>query len=273
MEQVFSLSEQYLHAYFKKGPKQVIDQALNNQTYRQKDLEEAAKLLQRKPDDPTFLTAANLLNSARRNARQSADLNPSGFIGRVGTQYGFPGTTEQNSPVSINHNRISADGIRLLMEAFRDTFAPLPVLAKSTAATLGRLAAFAIDFNDQGQLRPERDGQGQLLPDWENKYLINSDGTIRFILRYDRRDPTKSAIISISDDKFQDIEARPRNTEAEVAGIIGKAIRGGSWGALNNEAIATLVETAAGVLAPHTLERGEWRLLAQEDPLQSATQP
>ena len=40
--------------------------------------------------------------------------------------------------------------------------------------------------------------------------------------------------------------------------MVGKAIRGGSWGALNNEAVAKVIETVAEVLACHATERAGW---------------
>jgi hypothetical protein len=272
-KQVFALGGQYFLAYFKKGGLQAVEQTISDKAEREKGLEKAAELLQRKPDDPVFLKAANLLMSELNKASRKAERKASGFIGRDGTQYGFPGTSEQDGRVSIDHNQVSADGIRLLLEAFRDTFAPLPVLVNSTAAQQGGLAQYAIAFDNQGQLIRETDADGQLLPGWEEKYQIGADGGVQLIWHFDRHDAANSATITINEDKFQKIEAHARKAEAQVAGSIGKAIRGGSWGALNNEAIATLLETAVGVVARHTAERGEWCLLAQESIAQNQHQP
>ena len=59
-------------------------------------------------------------------------------------------------------------------------------------------------------------------------------------------------------ESFMEVETRASQAETSIAGSIGKAIRGGSWGALNNEAVAKLVETAAGVIARHQMERVSW---------------
>ena len=57
---------------------------------------------------------------------------------------------------------------------------------------------------------------------------------------------------------FLEIETRASQAEATVAAAVGQAGRGASWGALNNEAVAKLVETAAGVIARHSAERTGW---------------
>lgn len=91
-------------------------------------------------------------------------------------------------------------------------------------------------------------------------YVIDFSKPVHWV--YDRRAGT-SADISIDEAGFQEIEAHSRKAEASVAGAVGKAIRGGSWGALNNEAVAKLVETAAGVVARHVTERAQWCVKAQ----------
>ncbi|MGR8930126.1 MAG: hypothetical protein ACU836_05745 [Gammaproteobacteria bacterium] len=257
-KEALDLSKDYLTAYFKKGARQVVAEELSNPEATGKLLEEVGKLLNRKADDPALTKAADIINPQLSKAGQKIARKGSGFVGRDGTQYGFPGVLDQSSPVSIDHNQIGADSIRIILEALRDTYAPLPMLASSTAAENAKLADYVIDFDAHGNLKREADAQ-------EHKYRVDPDGQVRLLWHYDHRDPSKVEAIAITEKRFQTIEAHARKAEAQVAGKVGKAIRGGSWGALNNEAIAKLVETAAGVLARHAVERGEWCILAQDD--------
>jgi hypothetical protein len=63
---------------------------------------------------------------------------------------------------------------------------------------------------------------------------------------------------SVSADDFLQIQGTANHIEAVIGGTVGKAIRGGSAGALNNEAIAKVVETAAAVFARQVAERVGW---------------
>ena len=170
-----------------------------------------------------------------------------GFIGREGTVYAFPGITGTNSGgVAIDHNQVGADLIRILFESIRDTYAPLPVLANSTASWLvhqcdspsDKYCVFKnekvaeIAFKDRDEQDIEWNlGRWSHLPPYHGK---------------------------ITKAEFEEIEANARSSESATADVVGKAIRGGSWGALNNEAVAKVVETVAGVLARHTTERAGW---------------
>lgn len=58
--------------------------------------------------------------------------------------------------------------------------------------------------------------------------------------------------------KFAKIEIQASQAEGMLATAVGKAARGGSWGALNNEAMAKVAETVAGVEARYAVERFEW---------------
>lgn len=68
----------------------------------------------------------------------------------------------------------------------------------------------------------------------------------------------ESAGWNVSPDDFLKIQAAANQIEGVVGGAVGKVLRGASTGALNNEAIAKVVETAAGVIARHTAERVGW---------------
>lgn len=235
-KQAAELSKTYLTAYFKKGVVNTAAQLI--------DIGELAKQLNLKIDDPQVLKAADFLNSQLKKFNIKVDSKISGFIGRDGTQYNFPGIIVQNGQVAINHNQIGADSIRIVLEAFRDTFAPLPILPESTAAA------------------KNKNGSDSKLKD----FIIDLDPVTKkqFSWHYDHHDPSQIIQVSLNEEDFQDIESRARKAEAKVAGIVGKAIRGGSWGSLNNEAIATMIETATGVVARHVVERAGLCVQAQE---------
>lgn len=234
--QAAELSKTYLTAYFKKGAVKTAGQLIDNG--------ELAEQLNLKIDDPQLLKTADFLNSRLKKFNNKMETKTSGFIGRDGTQYNFPGIIDQNGQVAINHNQIGADSVRIILEAFRDTFAPLPILPESTAAA------------------KNKNGSDSKLKD----FIIDLDPVTKkqFSWHYDHHDPSQVIQVSVTEEDFQDIESKARKAEAKVAGIVGKAIRGGSWGSLNNEAIATLLETASGVVARHVVERAGWCSQAQK---------
>lgn len=65
---------------------------------------------------------------------------------------------------------------------------------------------------------------------------------------------------------FAKIESRASQAEGMMATAVGKVARGGSWGSLNNEAVAKVAETVAGVEARYTVERFEWCKAKTEKP-------
>ncbi|WP_445369260.1 hypothetical protein ACH5Y9_08380 [Methylomonas sp. BW4-1] len=230
-EQVLKLEEDYLKAYFIKGGAQLLSQAIKNPAEQTELRQQAASVLKLNPDDPKLEKVLALFDKQLSKATGKLAQKSLGFVGRDGTQYGYPGIVETSNQVSIDHSQIAADTLRITLEAFRDHYAPLPVLPNTNAAA--SLKDYVIDFN-----KP-----------------------VHWV--YDRRDGA-SATITIDEAGFQAIEAQARKAEASVAGAVGKAIRGGAWGALNNEAVAKLAETAAGVVARHITERGQWCLKAQQ---------
>lgn len=225
-QQALRFSKTYLKAYFKKGAAVAASRWLQNPEETRKLQQQAAGFLKLKADDPELGEALGLFY---KRLHQLADQR-AGFVGRDGSQFGFPGIVEHNSRIDIDHSQVAADTLRVVLEALRDSIAPLPVLPQATAA---------LSLKD---------------------YVVDFDKPLHWI--YDRRDGA-FADITIDEARFQEIEAHARMAEASVAGAVGKAIRGGSWGALNNEAVAKLVETAAGVLSRHMTERADWCLQAQ----------
>jgi len=237
-QEVTLRAKDYLLAYFTKGALQTVTQSLQD-----KDLKvQLAAVLKRKTEDPAVDKALQLID--KQLVKASAKIpSPSGFIARDGTQYSFPGIQFEDQHVDIDHSQIGADVIRILLEALRDTYAPLPSLTTATAInskTAKQLLAYKLEFdkNNTAQLAWQLDPHNQQLVEH----------------------------ITISNQDFQKIEAHARQAEAFVASNIGKVIRGGSWGALNNEAVAKLVETVAGVIARHVTERAQWCVQAQLPP-------
>lgn len=230
-KQAAELGKTYLTAYFKKGGAQLTSQFIQDPTEQTELKQQAASLLKLKADDPRLDKVLELVNKQLAKSSGKLAQKSAGLVGRDGTQYGFPGIVEADTHADIDHSQIAADTLRILLEAIRDHYAPLPVLPQSTAAAT--LTNYVIEFG-----KPLR---------WT----------------FDKRDPGNFETVTIDEAGFQSIEAHARKAEASVAGAVGKAIRGGSWGSLNNEAVAKLVETAAGVVARHMTERAEWCLQAQ----------
>lgn len=237
-QQAVKLEEEYLKAYFKKGGAQLASRVIQDPAEQTELQQQAASLLKLKADDPRVDKVLDLVNKQLAKSTGKLAQKSPGFVGRDGTQYGFPGIVESGSHVSIDHSQIAADTLRIVLEAIRDHYAPLPVLPNTTAAA--SLKDYVVDFG-----KP-----------------------LHWV--YDRRDGT-SATVTIDEADFQEIEAHARKAEASVAGAVGKAIRGGSWGSLNNEAVAKLVETAAGVVARHVTERAQWCVKAQAGEAHAAT--
>ena len=237
IEAVAKRSEVYLKAYFTKGLGQL------GRLLPLNDLEKAIlqvaidDVVKHKPDDPTAAKVIDeLAPLLQKMVSKNVDTSP-GFISRDGTTYNFPGATGACTQTNINHSQIEADVIRIILEALRDSYAPLPVLANSTAATIDGtdILVFGLDHS--------------------------APTTVNWHINH--KDVGNALQFTLTADQFQAIEAKARSVESAAAGVIGKAIRGGSWGSLNNEAVARSLETAAGVLARHSAERAEWCVHAQ----------
>jgi hypothetical protein len=246
LKEVSKRSEAYLKAYFKKGISQLPRLASLDESEKSALQAKIAGVLKRKADDPAITKVMGKLAPQLQKISNKIANKSSGFISRDGTSYAFPGVTDQGTQTNIDHSQIEADVIRIILEALRDTYAPLPVLANSTAAS--------VDNTDTLDFAPDK--SASITVNWHNYH----------------RDVTKTIPVTLTAEQFQDIEAKGRSAESSVAGAVGKAIRGGSWGALNNEAVARSIETAAGVLARHTAERAEWCVQALRSNSKS-TQP
>jgi hypothetical protein len=76
-------------------------------------------------------------------------------------------------------------------------------------------------------------------------------------------DPSKAPV---SADNFTKVNQYAAEAETVASGGIGLLIRGGFWVALNNENLATAVETGVGVTARKTAERVAWDFLSCATP-------
>lgn len=86
--------------------------------------------------------------------------------------------------------------------------------------------------------------------------VANATGVKHGLSVYDPND--NNSDWNMSEPGFLAAETRGNRAESLVGTAVGQLIRGGSWGALNNEAVAKLAETLAGVIARHIAERLEW---------------
>lgn len=223
------LSRAYLNAYFIKPVDFAQLQSEDEQDLRA----DIAGILKRNPNDPKLNTLVDMLQPRLK----SATLKIAGFIDRDGSQFGFSGGTISADSLKVDHSQIGADVMRIFLDAMRDTLVPLPVLAYSTA--------------------------GQQPSEFDVMVFQTADQPIGFDWHMDRHNQHKTIHVSLTAQQFESIQALAKQAEASAASSVGKAIRGGAFGSLNNEAIARQLETAAGVLARHATERSQWCLLAQ----------
>lgn len=164
----------------------------------------------------------------------------SGFISRDGTRYKYTGVSaDKNAISSINHSQMGADVMRIGLEAFRDVFLQLPVVPEST------LYKLKYEFTDENGNRSNNENLKSLVV---NIYEKNGKWAYK-------EHPYN---YQVSQKKFNDFQTIANKVESEVATLVGTAIRGGSIEALNNEALAKIIETSAGVKARHLTERAFW---------------
>lgn len=186
-----------------------------------------------------YFGPGDLLASVKLENQKTDDQG--GFISGGGTHYKFTGLAPAGSGVAIDHSQVGADLIRISFEALRDTYLTVPVVSKSTLATLNTDEKFKAMLEKNGITV---DTYAEPAGTWHVGKPGGSGGTI-----YNYQMQASA---------FTDAEAQANQAESMVATAVGKAIRGGSWGSLNNEALAKAVETAAGVFARHVAERAGW---------------
>lgn len=162
-----------------------------------------------------------------------------GFVSRDGTKFQFPVSipvlaTNSTEPAdtmairfgtpprfsSVDHSQVGADLIRVVLEAVRDgSLEKCSALPAMSELATGVQAGLLAVYTEKQCGKP-----------WN----------------------------VLNERRFTEIQARSNAAESMIATAVGKLIRGGSMGSLNNEALARAAETAAGVIARHTTERVEW---------------
>ena len=176
------------------------------------------------------ITSTNTLDSKKEALDSSKN---AGFIARDGSKYSFSGQSKTGEKLSIDHNQIGADIIRIFLEGVRDTYHPLPVSPDSTLA------------QNKEKLKEEfKEIQFDIFGKEDLKWHVGNKSYF-----YENK---------VDENKFNEIETDGKKSEATTATAVGKAIRGGFVGSLNNEALAKTLETAAGVISRQTTERYKW---------------
>lgn len=161
----------------------------------------------------------------------SSDLKENvGFISRDGTKFKFPveidfDNNKTQAISAVDHSQVGADIIRIIFEAIHDGSMSmcnaLPAINKSSTGYRENLLRLNTDDRDNSE--------SECSLKWsKNSEIVNK------------------------------IQARANAAESMIATAAGKALRGGSMGSLDNEALARAAETAIGVMARHTAERVEW---------------
>ena len=69
---------------------------------------------------------------------------------------------------------------------------------------------------------------------------------------------TSAASVHLSEENFAEVENWVNRGEAVTTALVGSAVRGAGWIALNNESLAGLLETMVGVLVRKTTEKAAW---------------
>lgn len=247
-KQLILVIELYLEAYFSSAignVEQVMSKSLEE--VNQKISEEIKKVSNSSNKSGLNSALENLERVAKEGLKKASEeiksssnsTDKSGFVAGDGSKYSFSALSNVDGKLSIDHNQIGADIVRIFLEAIRDVFYPLPVSKDSTLALNQKEKD---EKNKIKNLNVIVFSEGEGKEDWE-KY--------------------KSKITA---DKFNKIVTKAKQSEAAIATVVGKAIRGGFVGSLNNEALAKTIETATGVVARLTRERFEWcSTIAQND--------
>ena len=155
-------------------------------------------------------------------------IDSTGFVTRGGQAYQFPGIEASlslgNSKINttkVDYVVVGTDLIRVLLHAVYDASHGLPALSNSTGANWPEgLEDYKLSVHD-----PENPDS---LPTW------------------------------VDVQEFDLIETRSAQVEGVTSAAVGRLIRGISVISLNNEAIATAIETAVGVALRKQTERLLW---------------
>lgn len=150
-----------------------------------------------------------------------------GFVTRGGQRYQFPAVEASftlggsaATMTEVDYIAVGSDLIRVLLQAVFDSQMRIPAVSTATGVSCP-VAALKVN-------RPESEPGAQ-------------DGNS-----------------SVDEDEFGRIELRAAQVEGVVSTGTGRLIRGASFFSLNNEALATAIETAVGVAMRKQAEKALW---------------
>lgn len=230
------LMNAYLRAYFRNGKFISLDlDPADLQTSIANSLEKQLKISKKLAE----ATAKKILPKVIGKQPSSdgkyhliGKIDDGGFITRGGAKYQFPAVAvnldiTSNQPLKaskVDFSQVGADVIRIFIEAFGDGMAAVPADALSTACQL----------TEEGVRAPK------LSP----------------IQCY------KAGMDNVSKDDFASINSDASKAETVVGTAVGESVRGISWLSLNNDALAKIFATSAGVIARKTTEKVMWCVYA-----------
>lgn len=88
--------------------------------------------------------------------------------------------------------------------------------------------------------------------------VSNATGKNLALLVNDPEKATSPDSRFLSAEDFQSVESWTNRVESATSALVGRLVRGGGWIALNNEALAQLVETIVGVVVRKVTEKVAW---------------
>jgi len=215
--------ETYLKAYFRNG--QFISGSIKLDTL------EAAIPALRDLKEPYKTQLKNILDSLQGKL-VFGKIADTGFVTRGGAAFQFPTLNVsldvakvQLSGSKLDYLTIGSDLIRVLLEAVFDSHDRLPAVSNATGATVAVSS---------------RSGAGPIsLPDF-------------------KKIKARPPYLQVSEKQFTSIETFANGIDASSATATGQVLRGIGWGALNNEAVAKLIEAAVGASVHKVGEKLAW---------------
>jgi hypothetical protein len=154
------------------------------------------------------------------------EIGETGFVTRAGALYRFPAFSVKVDPLSdepvaaseVDFKKVGADLVRVFWEAVFDAHDGLPGVSNATGVNL------ALDPLDE----------------------------------HDPTRVTREGGVTVSAEEFGTVERMANQTEGWSSAALGRLIRGAGPVALNNEALATLLETIVGSIVRKVTEKAAW---------------
>jgi hypothetical protein len=165
------------------------------------------------------------------------------FVTRAGVEYGFPNITVSVDPFAekkmsvekIDWNKVGAEIVKVYIEAVGDALIRLPADPRSTACKMNEDLCFSKKDPKESP--------------WKCEKPIE-------------RIPAGC----ITDEEFSSVAEYSNKVDTLFSSIVGKAIRGGWWMSLNNEAVARFIESAVGTASKKFAEKVAYCIYSCKDP-------